>query len=141
MIERSAPSAAPPAEAWALIARPGRWAQWSPHVRGAWGLAGPDGTVREGARGAARLLGVVPVPAVITTVRPGRSWTWRVAGTVTMDHVVEPGPDGGSLVTVTLAAPPPLEAALARTYGPLVGVLVRRLARVAAEAAAPTRNA
>lgn len=136
MITRSAVSTAPPAAAWALIARPGRWARWAPHVRGAWGLAGADGTVRAGARGAARLLGVVPVPAVITKVEPGRSWTWRVAGTVTMDHIVEPAPSGGSIVRVTLAAPGPLEPALAASYGPLVAVLVRRLARAAEDEAA-----
>lgn len=138
MVARSARSAAPPAVAWALIARPARWARWAPHVRGAWGLGGADGVVRAGAHGAARLVGVVPVPAVITAVEPGRSWTWRVASAVTMDHVVEPDGDGGAVITVTLAAPGPLEAALARTYGPLVGVLVRRLARVA-EAEATTR--
>lgn len=129
MVARSADSPAPPAAAWSLIARPGRWPEWSPHVRGAWGLAGPDGEVREGATGAARLLGALPIPARITRVRPGRSWTWRVGGLVEMDHVVEPRGEGeGCVVTVTLSAPGPLEPALAAAYMPLVGVLVRRLA-------------
>lgn len=131
MVARSARCAAPPAVAWDLLARPGRWAEWAPHVRGAWGLAGEDGRVRAGARGAARLLGALPVPALVTAVDPGRSWTWRVGGVIAMDHRVAPSAGQGSVITVTLAAPGPLESVLARTYGPLVGVLVARLARVA----------
>ena len=71
----SADSSAPPSAAWALLSRPEAWAAWSPHVRGAWGLG--DGEVREGAHGAARLLGIVPVPARITA-KSRRSWTWQV---------------------------------------------------------------
>jgi hypothetical protein len=131
MLERSADSTATVDAAWDLIARPANWSRWAPHVRGAWGLAGEDGLVREGARGAARLLGAVPVPVVITDVQPGRSWTWRVAGVMDMDHRVAPRRAGGSTVTVTLDGPAPLRAALAVTYAPLVGVLVARLAKVA----------
>ena len=122
-------SAAEPARAWALLARPARWHEWAPHIRGAWGLGEPE--VRVGARGAARLLGVVPVPAVVTAKQEGRSWTWRV-GPVDMVHAVRPGDGGGCEVAVELHAPAPVEALLARTYGPLCGVLVRRLAKRAA---------
>lgn len=128
MLRYDARSAAVPAEAWSLIARPGRWSEWAPHVRGAWGLGDPE--VVEGARGAARLLGVVPVPATVTEVLPGRSWTWQV-GPVRMVHAVEPEGEG-SRVAVELHAAPPVEVALRATYGPLVSVLVARLARVAA---------
>ena len=137
MTARSATGTASPEAVWDLLARPARWAEWAPHVRGAWGLAGADGVVREGAHGAARLGGVVPVPVRIFTVVPGRSWTWRVVGIVDMDHVVEPAANGaGSTVTVTVAAPQPLQATLDATYGPLVGLLVRRLVRVAERAPA-----
>ncbi|MCW3040255.1 MAG: hypothetical protein JWM31_2160 [Solirubrobacterales bacterium] len=132
-MRRSALSPATPEAAWALISRPDRWAEWAPHIRGAWGLAESGGEVVEGARGAVRLLGIVPVPAVITRVVPGRSWTWRVGAVVEMDHVVSPEA-GGTRIAVTLRAPQPLQAALSATYGPLVGVLVKRLARKAAEA-------
>ena len=127
MITYSARCRARPADAWALLARPGRWHEWAPHVRGAWGLGSPE--VEEGARGAARLLGVVPVPAVVVAKRAGRSWTWRV-GPVLMAHRVAPRTSGCE-VAVDLSAPAPLEAALARTYGPLVARLVRNLARKA----------
>ncbi len=131
MLRRSADSTAATEAVWDLVARPANWSRWAPHVRGAWRLAGDDGLVREGAHGAARLLGAVPVPVVITDVQPGRSWTWRVAGVLDMDHRVDPRRAGGSTVTVTLDAPAPLRAALAVTYAPLVGLLVQRLARVA----------
>jgi hypothetical protein len=122
-----AKSRAPVAAAWALMARPGRWHEWAPHLRGAWGLGEPE--VEVGARGAARLLGAVPVPAVITAKDPGRAWAWRV-GPADLAHRVEPR-GRGCEVAIDLSAPGPLEAALAATYGPLIGVLVRNLARVA----------
>jgi hypothetical protein len=96
-------------------------------VWGAWGLGDPE--VRVGATGAARLLGVVPVPARITDKRAGRSWTWQV-GPVVMTHRVEPR-RGGSLVAIDLRAPGPLEPLVAAAYGPLIGLSLRRLARVA----------
>ena len=50
-------------------------------------------------------------------------------------HRVEPY-DSGSLITIELEAPGPLEPALAATYGPLVQLLLRRLASVSAAATA-----
>ena len=128
MIAYRARSAAPPAEAWSLLARPARWHEWAPHIRGAWGLGEPE--VREGARGAARLLGVVPVPAEVTDKRPGESWTWKV-GPASLVHRVERRRTGCEVV-IEMHASPALEAVLAVTYGPLVGLLVTRIAGVAA---------
>lgn len=127
MLRYEARSTASTGAAWALLARPARWSEWAPHVRGAWRLGRPE--VREGARGFARLFGAVPVPARITAKDPGRSWTWSVAG-VRMVHRVEPR-RGGCTVGVDLHAAAPVEAALRISYGPLVSALVRRLARVA----------
>ncbi len=132
MLSYEAESDAPPDRAWDLMARPGEWSRWAPHLRGAWGLGAPE--VEPGARGAARLLGVVPCPARITgkgAGGPTRWWSWRV-GPVELIHRVEPLPGGGSLVGVDMKAPAPVEAALAVSYGPVVQVLVRNLARVAA---------
>jgi len=81
--------------------------------------------VRVGARGYARLLGVVPIPAQITAVDPGRSWTWQV-GPVEMVHRVEPTADGCT-VAVEISAPAPIEAALRIGYRPLVELLLSRL--------------
>ena len=125
----AAETTGPPERAWALMAEPRLWSRWAPHLRGAWGLGAPE--VEQGARGAARLLGAVPVPARILAVDPGRSWTWRV-GPMTLVHRVHPTRSGGAIVAVDLLAPPAVEALLAATYGPIVQVLVGNLARVAA---------
>lgn len=128
MFTCEARSGADPADAWELLAAPGRWHEWAPHVRGAWGLGEP--VVEEGRSGYARLLGVVPVPATITEVTDGRSWSWKV-GPALMAHRVEPAGDGCT-VAVDIEAPEPLESALRAVYGPLV---TRLLARLAAKAA------
>jgi len=121
----SAHSTATPEAAWALLARPARWHEWAPHIRGAWGLGSPE--VRKGSRGAARLLGVVPVPATVTQKQPGRSWTWRV-GPIEMDHRVE-ARGGGCVVAIDVRAPAGVEQAVGASYGPLIQLLVSSLAR------------
>ena len=47
-----------------------------------------------------------------------------------MDHRVEAS-GSGCTVAIDLRAPAPLEAALARAYGPVIGLSLRRLARAA----------
>jgi hypothetical protein len=125
----TADSDATPDAAWALLVRPDRWSSWAPHVRGAWGLGDPE--VEFGARGAARLLGVVPVPAKITA-KSRRSWTWRV-GPASLTHRVMPS-DRGCTVAIDLHAPGPLEPVLAATYGPVIQDMLDRLARNATTA-------
>ena len=71
MLRYEAHTDAPPETTWVLLACPTRWEEWAPHVRGAWGLGWPQ--VREGAIGAVRLFGVVPVPARVIRVNPGES--------------------------------------------------------------------
>lgn len=124
MLRYSASSDAPARELWPLLARPERWPEWAPHLRGAWGLGWPE--VKPGATGAARLLGFVPVPATILRKRAGWSWAWRV-GPVEMDHRLVPT-GRGTDVEITLNAPRPLELALAASYGPLMMLALRRLA-------------
>jgi hypothetical protein len=123
-----ATTAASAAEAWSLMAEPDRWHEWAPHLRGANGLGHPE--VEPGSKGVVRLLGAIPVPARILGKTPGRQWTWQV-GPATLVHRVQPRRDG-ALVAVDIQAPRPIEAALAVTYGPLVQLLVRNLARQAA---------
>lgn len=123
----STTSTAPPDAAWRLLAEPGSWPSWAPHLRGAWGLGEPE--VRLGAVGAARLAGVVPVPARIVGKRDGRSWTWRVGlGLVEMVHRVEPRAGGGSVVAIDVIAPQPLERAIGAAYGPIIEATLKRLA-------------
>jgi hypothetical protein len=124
------------ATAWALIARPARWHEWAPHLRGAWGLDDPaTGEVQPGRRGAVKLLGAVPIPVAIVAKEPGTAWTWRVGGVVDMDHRVERG-----RAVIEVRAPQPLEAVLGATYGPLIALLLRRLSRTGAARRPPTRT-
>ncbi len=132
VLSYEAESVAPPEVAWALVARPHRWKEWAPHVRGAIGLGVPE--VEAGRHGVARLFGAIPVPAVVLDKVPGRSWTWRV-GPVTLVHRVRPRADGTCVVGVDMSAAAPLETVLALTYGPVVALLVERLARVAEDRA------
>jgi hypothetical protein len=126
----SAESSAAPDTAWSLLAEPGRWSEWAPHVRGAWGLGSPE--VRPGRCGAARLLGVIPVLAQVTAVVPGQSWTWQV-GPLRLDHAVHPTP-AGCRISTTLHGP----AVLTTPYGVVVQILMRRLAsRAAASSTMP----
>lgn len=128
----SADSPAPADAIWSLLSRPSRWPEWAPHIRGAWALGSPE--VQCGRCGAARVLWFIPVPVVISAKTPGRSWTWRV-GPMDLEHSVEPL-GSGSRITMTLSAPGPVEPVLAATYGPIIALLVRRLARVAGAAPA-----
>ncbi len=134
MLRYEAHSTADPVTAWALMAEPARWHEWSPHVRGAWGLGEPE--VQRGARGAAKLLGVVPIPAKVTAVAEGHSWTWSV-GIMELDHRVDPDGRGGSIVGVDIRSSPAMEVVLRATYGPVVALLVKNLARVAGQKRLP----
>ncbi|MDQ8043761.1 MAG: SRPBCC family protein [Solirubrobacteraceae bacterium] len=127
MLRTAVPSAADPEAAWALIAEPRRWHEWAPHLRGAWGLGDPE--VRDTARGAARFLGVLPIPAHVTEVTKSadrRHWVWKV-GPVRIDHEVLTDPEGCTIV-LTCRAPRPLETMIRFTYWPLVRRLVDNLA-------------
>ncbi len=118
---------APAERLWALVARPDRWHEWSPHVRGADGLGSPQ--VEAGARGRVILRGGLAVPAEVTEVIPGRSWAWKVGG-IEVDHVVTPT-DPGSLLTMAVDSTGGPWSLAARLYSPVVGLIARRIVTVA----------
>jgi hypothetical protein len=128
VITYEAHSSASAARAWELMAQPARWREWAPHIRGAWRLGSPE--VQVGRRGLVRILGAPVVPAKITRKRAGRMWAWKV-GPVELVHRVAPR-SGGSTVAIDIQAPAALEPVLRATYGPVVGLLVNRLAKAAA---------
>jgi hypothetical protein len=111
---------------WRLVSRPSEWHRWAPHVRGARGLGEPE--VEAGRSGSVLLFPRVPVSARITAKEPGQSWTWRV-GLLEMRHVVEPRARG-SEIRIEIESTRPVEMLVRGTYGPLIGLLLRNLARV-----------
>ena len=119
----------PPEKAWELYSHPDAWSSWAPHLRGASGLTGYRGEVRAGARGIVWVLGLAPVPAKITWVDRGHSWSWRV-GPIDMDHVVEPREDGGCRVAIVFRGPLVLERLVATFYGAPARLLLRNMGRV-----------
>lgn len=130
MVVYSRQAQARPQIAWALMARPDLWHSWAPHVRGAWGLGAPE--VHPHTRGAVRIAGGLPVPARITTKRPGASWSWKV-GPYEMEHRVKPLGEKACEVSLSVDSAPPLERIFALTYGRAIEPLLGRLAAVSEE--------
>jgi uncharacterized protein YndB with AHSA1/START domain len=124
-----------PAEAvWALIARPDQWHRWSPHVSGAEGLGEPE--VELGAKGHVVLRGGVRIPAEVTEVSPGRSWTWKVGGIIVHHKVTPRGGDGCRLEMPVESDGRPWGIAAA-LYSPFVEAIARRIARIAEQGGEP----
>jgi hypothetical protein len=119
---------ADPQTLWALVARPDRWHEWSPHVRVAEGLGSPE--VTAGAKGRVILRGGISLPAEVIEVVPGRLWSWRVGGIV-VDHVVTPAARGGSTLEMKVDSTGRAWSLAARAYAPVVGLIARRIVRVA----------
>lgn len=118
-----------PEQAWELYSHPDAWAAWAPHVRGASGLTGYRGEVRAGARGLVWLLGFAPIPAKVTWVDRGQSWSWKI-GPFEMDHVVEPRDGGGCRVALVLHGPSLVESVVALVYGTPAQLFLRNMGRV-----------
>lgn len=85
------PVPAPASRCWRLLAHTAHWPSWGPSIRA---VEPPDVAVTEGLRGVVVTAVGVRVPFEITTVDPGRAWSWRVAGVPATGHRVSPRPDG-----------------------------------------------
>jgi hypothetical protein len=96
-------------------------------VRGAEGLGSPE--VVAGASGHVVLRGGIRLPAQITEVEPGRSWSWEVGG-LRVRHAVRTA-DGGSLIEHTVGGVAGIWSVAALAYAPIVGLIARNIARVA----------
>jgi hypothetical protein len=117
-----------PERAWELYSQPDCWSTWAPHLRGASGLTGYRGEVRAGARGLVWLLGVAPIPAKVTWVDRGHSWSWKI-GPVEMDHVVEPRGKDGCRVALVFRGPAVVERVVALVYGTPAQLFLRHMGR------------
>ena len=124
---RAVECSAPRDHVWALISRPERWREWSPHVQGAQGLGTPE--VKEGASGALVLRGGLRIPARVTEVTPGESWSWQVAG-MHVRHAVRPDA-GGSRIELAVEGAAAPWSLVALAYAPVASLIARNIARVA----------
>lgn len=113
---------------WDLLSRPGLWSQWSPYVAGAEGLGSPQ--VESGRAGHVVLRGGLRVSALITEVKPGESWTWKVGG-ILLRHTVTAKPAGGSRIEHELEGSSRPWSVAAFAYLPVVAAIARSLVRVA----------
>jgi hypothetical protein len=75
------------------------------------------------------LRGGIRLPAEITEVVAGRSWSWRVGGIV-VHHIVTPA-ERGSRLSMPVNHTARLWAPAAVAYTPLVALIARRIARAA----------
>lgn len=98
-----------PEEAWQRYARPERWCEWSPQVRGVHAdsdviVAGASGTVRS-------LFGAEVRFVVLDVDAHALSWSWRVRvgplGLV-LEHFLHREPGGGTLAEVLIHGPWPV---------------------------------
>lgn len=98
-----------PDEAWDRYARPERWSQWSPQVRG---VQTDSDVIAAGSAGTVRTLGGAQVRFVVLDVDArARSWTWRVrVGPLGMvlEHHLRERPGGGTRAEVVMHGPWPV---------------------------------
>jgi hypothetical protein len=113
-----------PTEVWQRYARPERWSEWSPQVRG---VETDCDVLVAGAAGRVRSLFGTEVRFVVLDVdHHAMRWTWKVrAGLLGMvlEHHVHATDDGGTLAEVYIHAPWPV----ARLYRLPATVALHRL--------------
>ncbi len=96
--------AAPAAAVWPLLAEFRNWPKWGSTVR-AVRVDGGAAAVAPGVTGRVQTVLRFWLPFRITTVEPGRSWHWRVAGVAATGHLVEALEPGRCRVALTVAWP------------------------------------
>lgn len=112
--------AAPASAAWDALADTTLWARWGPSVRA---VDCAEAVVRPGLTGRVRTSVGVRLPFTITTVEPGRAWSWRIGPVPATEHHVAPEGDASCTVSMTVpwwAAP----------YALVCRVALRRLERL-----------
>ena len=119
--------AAPAERVWSLLVDVGSWPRWGPSVRRAEVDAG---ALALGSRGTVTTVLGVRLPFEITAFRPGRAWSWTVAGWPATDHEVEPL--GADVTRVRFGVP-----AIAWPYLVVCRIALRRIDRLVTEAVVP----
>ena len=94
---------APAERVWEVLTDVEYWSEWTPTVT--WVRRLDDGPLRVGSRAKIRQPRVPETEYVVTELDPGRSFTWVATGPgvlTTARHSVEPLPDGGARVRLSV---------------------------------------
>ena len=121
---------APPERVWEVLIDVERWPEWTETVTSVTRL--DEGPFRVGSRAKIDQPKIPETEYVVTELDAGRSFTWVATGpgvTTTARHDVEPLPDGGSRVTLSVEQSGWLGSIMGRFYR---GLTDRYLANEAA---------
>jgi carbon monoxide dehydrogenase subunit G len=94
---------AKPADVWRVMADVERWHEWTPSIENIELLNGRE--IEPGVRAKIKQPKLPTVTWTVDNVEPGRSFSWVNSNLGTKNvgiHTVEPSPNGGSRVTLTL---------------------------------------
>jgi uncharacterized membrane protein len=108
------------ADVWSIYSDVERWPEWTPSVRRSEYIDGQHLVV--GARVRIEQPKLPKAEWEVTSVDPGRSWTWVATGPgvrTTATHTVEPVDAGTTRVHQTIEQHGPLGAVIGRVYGKL----------------------
>ena len=119
--------AAPVDRVWSLLVDVDGWPRWGPSVRRG---AVDAGDLEMGSRGTVTTALGLRLPFEITAFRPGRAWSWTVAGWPATDHELEPLGVGATRVRFGVPA-------IAWPYLAVCRVALRRIDRLATAAVTP----
>ncbi|HSF99110.1 MAG TPA: SRPBCC family protein [Ornithinibacter sp.] len=109
--------AAPPERVWEVLTTVESWSEWTPTVTSVRPL--DEGPLRTGSRARIDQPRLPETEYVVTELEPGRSFTWVATGPgvrTTARHVVEPLPDGGSRVLLSVSQSGWLGSVMGRFY-------------------------
>ena len=109
--------AAPPQRVWEVWSNVEYWPDWTPTVTSVRRL--DDGPLRLGSRAKVRQPRLPETEYLVTELTPGRSFTWVAAGPgvlTTARHEVEPLPDGGTRVRLSVSQAGWLGSVIGRFY-------------------------
>ena len=109
--------AAPPERVWDVLADVERWPDWAETVRVVRRL--DEGPLRTGSRARISQPRIPETEYVVTELEPGRGFAWVASGPgvlTTARHTIEPRPDGGTRVRLSVQQQGWLGSLMGRLY-------------------------
>jgi len=114
--------AASPERVWETLSDVESWSEWTPTVTAVRRF--DEGPLRTGSRARIRQPRIPETEYVVTDLQPGRSFTWVATGPgvlTTARHRIEPLPDGGTRVRLSVSQSGWLGSVMGRFYRGLSG--------------------